>query len=114
MKRRSTLSNFDRGMKSWYDAPPTFKPDRYTLIRHQWDVLRAQLLPCWRCKAPSDDLGFQCAQWQSMAYVWCTKCGAGVKEGTGPGPRWLDNGDARPLAVEAWNQFVKEQANGTD
>jgi len=70
----------------------------------EWDVIRAQLKPCPKCGAPSDDLLFKCAQVCTIARVYCGKCGFGI--GYDGGPMlivYAGDRDARPAAVEKWN-----------
>ncbi len=110
----STLGSFDDALKSVYDELLTMPPEererrqaKHDAWVAEWDALRAQLSPCV-CGAPNSKLQFQCAQLGSMSYVWCNECALGTpaRPGTGPGPVWLDGGDARPLAIAKWNEFV--------
>jgi hypothetical protein len=106
---------FNKLLKEAYDAEPD--PEqiaRANAYRAEWDTLRAQLHPC-ECGATNTDLHFQCAQFCSAAWVWCSKCGFGTParhEEAWPNGKPLlwrsveHGGDARPLAVAAWNDLM--------
>lgn len=106
---------FNRLMKEAYEREPDQEQvARAKAYKEEWDALRAQLHPC-ECGATSESLHFQCAQLGSAAWVWCERCHFGAParhdEAWPDGEPLLwrsvdSGGDARPLAVTAWNELM--------